>query len=86
MGSGFGPTPPPRWHRYGMWLGITLGCLLALLIGIGVAADNAKPTIDPATCEFVLTPERDKAFLQCPVPEGVDIPNWPDKVAPLNKE
>ena len=41
--------------------------------------------IDPVKCEFVLTPHRDDTFLRCPVPKDVRIPNWPDKVAPLNK-
>lgn len=55
------------------------------LIALGVTLDARSPKgIDPHTCEFVLTPNRDATFLKCPTPKGVDIPNWPDHKAPLN--
>lgn len=90
MSDGFGPIPPVKWYkRKGLYIGIAVAWGLFIVMGVlGMVLSPPQPTpgIDPKTCEFVLTPKRDETFMRCPVPDGMRIPNWPTKEAPLNKE
>ncbi len=66
---------------------VAIAFLGLIILGAVVGQPPPKPPegIDPRLCEFVLTPHRDSTFMRCPVPDGVRIPNWPDKPAPLNE-
>lgn len=95
MSDGYGPPRAPevfsntlRIRERIAWGVVTLMTLSMVIMGISVRAMSPAPgyseRIDPSACEYVLTSDRSKAYMNCPIPSDIQAPNWPHKTSPLN--